>query len=74
MQMQIAVHSFFHNCAALCMPPQRVRDACHLLLERLGEKSIPLETLEQTHKDIEKAPTAESCATALPYSIGTYGT
>lgn len=60
LQMQIAVHSFFQNCAALCMPPQRVRDACHLLLERPGEKNISQEALEQTYKEIEKAPTAEA--------------
>lgn len=58
--MQIAVHTFFQNCAALCMPPQRVREACHLLLERPGENMIPQETLEQTFKEIEKAPTAEA--------------
>ena len=56
LQMQIAVHTFFQNCAALCMPPQRVREACHLLLERPGENMIPQETLEQTFKEIEKAP------------------
>jgi len=60
LQMQIAVHTFFQNCAALCMPPQRVREACHLLLERPGENMIPQETLEQTFKEIEKAPTAEA--------------
>ena len=59
LQMQIAVHTFFQNCAALCMPPQRVREACHLLLERPGENMIPQETLEQTFKEIEKAPTAD---------------
>ncbi|MFR6374124.1 MAG: helix-turn-helix transcriptional regulator [Subdoligranulum sp.] len=42
------------------MPPQRVREACHLLLERPGENMIPQETLEQTFKEIEKAPTAEA--------------
>lgn len=60
LQMQIAVHTFFQNCAALCMPPQRVREACHLLLERPGENMIPQETLDQTFKEIEKAPTAEA--------------
>ncbi len=56
LQMQIAVHTFFQNCAALCMPPQRVREACHLLLERPGENMIPQETLEQTFKEIKKPP------------------
>lgn len=32
----------------------------HLLLERPGENMIPQETLEQTFKEIEKAPTAEA--------------
>ena len=38
---------FLQNCAALCMPPRSVREACHLLLERPGENMIPQETLSK---------------------------